>query len=56
MMRQAVAEKLRAMKLAAVAKTVEEGILETLCYTKFSREHWRKLRTNNPMEQIMRET
>jgi transposase-like protein len=52
---QAVAEKLRAMKLATAAKTVEEGILETLSYTEFPREHWRKLRTNNPMERIMRE-
>jgi len=52
---KAVAEKLRAMKLAVAAKTVEEGILETLSYTEFPREHWRKLRTNNPMERIMRE-
>jgi len=52
---QAVAAKLRAMKLSAAAKTVEEGILETLSYTEFPREHWRKLRTNNPMERIMRE-
>ncbi len=35
---QAVAEKLRAMKLATAAKTVEEGILETLSYTEFPRE------------------
>lgn len=52
---QAVAEKLKAMKLHAAAKTLEEGILETLSYTEFPREHWRKLRTNNPMERIMRE-
>lgn len=52
---QAVAEKLKAMKLHAAAKTLEEGILETLTYTEFPREHWRKLRTNNPMERIMRE-
>jgi transposase-like protein len=52
---QAVAEKLRAMKLSAAAQTVEEGILETLSYTEFPREHWRKLKTNNPMERIMRE-
>jgi len=52
---QAVAEKLKAMKLHTAAKTLEEGILETLSYTEFPREHWRKLRTNNPMERIMRE-
>ena len=51
----AVAEKLIAMKLHTAAKTLEEGILETLSYTEFPREHWRKLRTNNPMERIMRE-
>ena len=52
---EAVVEKLKAMKLATAAKTVEEGIPETLTYTAFPREHWRKLRTNNPMERIMRE-
>lgn len=52
---QAVTEKLKAMKLYTAAKTLEEGILETLSYTEFPREHWRKLRTNNPMERIMRE-
>jgi len=52
---QAVVEKLKAMKLHTAAKTLEEGILETLSYTEFPREHWRKLRTNNPMERIMRE-
>jgi putative transposase len=51
----AVVEKLRAMKLGQAAKTVEEGIRETLTYTAFPREHWRKIRTNNPMERIMRE-
>lgn len=51
----AVIEKLKAMKLPTAAKTVEEGIRETLTYTSFPREHWRKLRTNNPMERIMRE-
>jgi putative transposase len=34
---------------------VEEGIAETLTYTEFPREHWRKIRTNNPMERAMRE-
>ena len=52
---EAVVEKLKTMKLATAAKTVEEGIRETLTYTGFPREHWRKLRTNNPMERIMRE-
>jgi putative transposase len=50
-----VIEKLKAMKLPAAAKTVEEGIRETLTYTTFPLEHWRKIRTNNPMERIIRE-
>jgi transposase-like protein len=50
-----VAKKLKAMKLSAAAKTVEEGVAETLTYTAFPREHWRKIRTNNPMERVIRE-
>ncbi len=34
---QAVTEKLKAMKLHTAAKTLEEGILETLSYTDFPR-------------------
>jgi putative transposase len=52
---QLVVDKLKAMKLGVAAKTVEEGIRETLTYTAFPREHWRSIRTNNPMERIMRE-
>jgi transposase-like protein len=50
-----VVEKMKKMKLATAAKTVEEGIYETLTYTDFPREHWHKIRTNNPMERVMRE-
>lgn len=50
-----VIEKLKAMKLSIAAKTVEEGVHETLVYTMFPREHWRSIRTNNPMERINRE-
>ncbi len=50
-----VVGKLKALKLAVAARTVEDGIAETLTYTAFPREHWRKLRTNNPMERVMRE-
>ena len=42
-----VIEKMAAMKLKAAARTVEEGIAETLTYTEFPRGHWRKIRTNN---------
>jgi len=51
----AVGEKLRAMKLAKAAEMVEAGIEETLCYMAFPREHWRCLRTNNPLERLIKE-
>jgi transposase-like protein len=52
---QAVAAKLRGMKLSAAAEIVERGAAETLSYMSFPREHWRSLRTNNMLERIMRE-
>lgn len=50
-----VVAKLKAMKLSAAAKTVEDGIDETLSYYAFPCEHRRHLRTNNPLERIMKE-
>lgn len=50
-----VVAKLRDMKLAKAAKIVEEGVTETLSYMAFPREHWTRIRTNNPLERIMRE-
>lgn len=50
-----VIEKLKSMKLLKSAKTVEDGVKETLSYTYYPREHWRSIKTNNPMERIMRE-
>jgi len=50
-----VAEKLEKMKLARAATIIREGIKETLSYYRFPREHWRRIRTNNPLERIMRE-
>ena len=52
---EAVADKLEAMKLRKAAEKVREGSAETLAYYHFPREHWRKIRTNNPLERIMRE-
>ena len=34
---------------------MREGVEETLAYYAFPREHWRSVRTNNPLERIMRE-
>jgi hypothetical protein len=60
--RKAAAEKmaaviadLRAMKLTKAAELLEESGHETLAYYGFPDSHWIKLRTNNPLERIMRE-
>lgn len=50
-----VAAKLESMRLKKAAQTVREGASETLTYYAFPREHWRNLRTNNPLERIMKE-
>ena len=43
------------MKLNKAAKTVEDGVGETLSYMNYPREHWTRIRTNNSLERIMRE-
>jgi len=50
-----VVEKLKKMKLKNAAELVLNGITETLTYMHFPREHWIRIRTNNPMERIMKE-
>ena len=50
-----VVAKLKAMKLKKAAGLVEEGVIETLSYYQFPEQHWRRIRTNNPLERIMRE-
>jgi transposase-like protein len=50
-----IVEKLRAMKLASAADTVDRIFDETLTYYDFPAEHWRRIRTNNPLERIIRE-
>lgn len=50
-----IVEKLRLMRLAKAAEIVENGIDETLSYYAMPPEHWRCLRTNNPLERLMRE-
>ena len=52
---RAVSVKLEHMKLHKAAQRVREGVAETLGYYHFPREHWRQIRTNNPLERIMRE-
>jgi transposase-like protein len=52
--RQVIA-KLRDHRLTKAAELVESGIEETLAYYGFPEEHWRRIRTNNPLERILRE-
>jgi len=48
-------KKLEGMKLARASELLKEGIEETLRYYHFPREHWRRIRTNNPLERVMKE-
>lgn len=50
-----VIEKLKDMKLPAAAKKVEDSIQETLAYYQFPKTHQKRIRTNNPLERLMKE-
>ena len=50
-----VIEKLRGLRLTTAAQLVEGAVEETLAYYAFPEEHWRRIRTNNPLERILRE-
>ena len=50
-----VIARLRNMRLGKAAELVETAGPETLAYYAFPEEHWRRIRTNNPLERIMRE-
>jgi transposase-like protein len=50
-----VIEKLRGLRLSRAAELVEMAVEETLTYYTFPEEHWRRIRTNNPLERILRE-
>ena len=47
--------ELRRQRMTKAATLVEESIAETLTYSAFPDIHWRKIRTNNPLERIMKE-
>jgi transposase-like protein len=51
---QRVVAKLKDMKLARAAELVGTSIEETLAYYSFPETHWRRIRTNNPLERISR--
>lgn len=50
-----VVEKLAALRLTRAAELVGAAVEETLTYYAFPEEHWRRIRTNNPLERILRE-
>jgi putative transposase len=50
-----VIEKLRGLRLTRAAELAEAAFQETLTYYAFPEEHWRRIRTNNPLERILRE-
>ena len=52
---KAVVKKLEGQKLRQAAQKVKDSIDETLTYYEFPSAHWRRIRTNNPLERILRE-
>ena len=52
---QSVVKKLKQMKLKNAAGLLEDGVEETLRYYDFPPEHSRHIKTNNPLERILRE-
>src|SRR3954471_17580049 len=50
-----IVEDLRAAGMNAAADLIERSVSETLTYYAFPDIHWHKIRTNNPLERIMRE-
>jgi putative transposase len=52
---RAIIENLRASKMSTAADLVEQAVHETLTYYAFPEIHRQKIRTNNPLERIIRE-
>ena len=50
-----VIDVLRQARMGAAAELVQSGVQETLTYYAFPDIHWQKIRTNNPLERIMKE-
>ena len=50
-----VIAKLKTMRFRKAAELVETKAHETLTYFAFPSNHWRQLKTNNPLERIIRE-
>ncbi len=52
---RAIVDGLRTAKMNTAADLVERSVSETLTYYAFPDIHWQKIRTNNPLERIMKE-
>jgi putative transposase len=50
-----VVTKLATLKLRKAAALVRDSVAQTLTYYGFPSTHWRQIRTNNPLERIIRE-
>jgi transposase-like protein len=50
-----VIERLMELKLGKAAETIRQGCDETFSYYSFPVEHWKRIRTNNGLERIMKE-
>lgn len=50
-----IVEKLRILKMEKAARIIHAGVEETLSFYEFPPNHWRHIRTNNPLERINRE-
>ena len=52
---ETVIKKLKLKKLKQAAQKIKESIHETFGFYDFPDAHWRRIRTNNPLERILRE-
>ena len=50
-----IVAQLKAMRLGKAAEWVQSNIEDTLSYYRYPQTHWVRIKTNNPLERIMRE-
>jgi putative transposase len=50
-----IVARLKELKLRSAAELVEQKVEETMTYYAYPSTHWRQIRTNNPLERIIRE-
>jgi putative transposase len=50
-----IVARLKELKLRTAAELVEQKVDETMTYYSYPSTHWRQIRTNNPLERIIRE-